>query len=97
MLCYTITASLSGPCDDFINFVKSIKGDVDAGIGPHTKITFRQFVSVARNKRLDIVSAKEYHKLDSRKHELMTLTTKIGSGGAQRAEDGPAYFKRWQW
>ena len=54
ILCYSISACLSGPCEDFNNFVKAIKGDVDSDIGPHANITFSQFVSAARNKYLNI-------------------------------------------
>ena len=54
ILRYSISACLSGPCEDFNNFVKAIKGDVDSGIGPHANIAFSQFVSAARNKYLSI-------------------------------------------
>ena len=37
----------------------------------------QQFVSAARNKYLNMVAAKEYDKLDSRKQKLMTITTTI--------------------
>ena len=40
ILRYSMTACLSGPCEDFNNFAKTIKGDVDSGIGPHANITF---------------------------------------------------------
>ena len=40
ILRYSMTTCLSGPCEDFNNFAKAIKGDVDSGIGPHTNITF---------------------------------------------------------
>ena len=53
---YTINALLSGPDDDFNNFVKQIKGEVDSGIGPQAKITFNQLVGAAR---------KYYQKPDS--------------------------------
>ena len=77
ILRYTMAACLSGPCDDFNNFVKAIKGDVDSGIGPHARITFPQFVLAARNKYLNMVASKEYNKVDVRKQELLALTTKI--------------------
>ena len=83
ILRYTMTAYLSGPCEDFNNFVKTIKGDVDSGIGPHSKITFLQFVLAARNKYLNMVASKEYNKVDLRKQELLALTTKIESLEAQ--------------
>ena len=83
ILRYSMTACLSGPCDDFNSFVKAIKGDVDAGIGPHASITFTRFVSAARNKYLNMVASKEYNKVDLRKQELLALTTKIAGMEAQ--------------
>lgn len=64
ILRYSISASLSGPCEDFNSFVKSIKGGVDSGIGPHAKITFLQIVSAACNKYLNMVASKEYVQQD---------------------------------
>ena len=68
---------LSGPCEDFNNFVKTIKGDVDSGIGPHAKITFSQFVAAARNNHLNMVASNEYNKVNLLKQELLALTMKI--------------------
>ena len=59
ILRYSTSACLSDPCEDFNNFVKTIKGDVDSGTGSHANITFSQFVSAACNKYLSMVASKE--------------------------------------
>ena len=83
ILRYAMTACLSGPYEDFNNFVKTIKGDVDSDIGPHAKITFSQFVSAARNKYLNMVASEEYNNVDLRKQALFALTMKIEGLEAQ--------------
>ena len=83
ILRYAMTACLSGPCEDFNNFAKTIKGDVESGIGHHAKITFSQFVSAAQNKYLNMVTSKEYSKVDLRKQELLALTKNIEGLEAQ--------------
>ena len=40
-------------------------------------------MSTARNKYLNMVASKEYNKVDLRKQELLTLTTKIEGLEAQ--------------
>ena len=44
ILCCTFNALLSGPCLDFNNLVKAIKGNVDSGIVPQAEITFEKLV-----------------------------------------------------
>ena len=77
ILRYLVSACLSGPCGDFNNFVKSIKGNIDSGIDPHANIIFSQFGLAACNKYLNMVASKEYNKVYVRKQELLALTTKI--------------------
>ena len=36
---YTMNALLSGPVKEFNNYMWAIKGDIDAGMGQHAKIT----------------------------------------------------------
>ena len=83
ILRYAMTACLSGPCEDFNNFVKAIKCDIDSDIGSHANITFSQFVAAARNKYLNMVVSKEYSKIDLRKKELLASMTKIEGLEAQ--------------
>ena len=74
---YTINACLSGPCDEFNTFIKSIKGDVDGCVGTHANISFHNLVTAARNKYLNMSAAGKYNKIDTKTTQLMTLTTKI--------------------
>ena len=90
IICYTINALLSGPDEDFNNFVKQIKGKVDSGMGPQAKITFNQLVGAARKYYQSQVAQGLYGKVDPRTTQIMTLMTKIdtlqgqlqGTGGA---------------
>ena len=77
ILRYTLTALLSGSCQEFNTYIKSIKGDVDSGFGPHANITFEQLVVCARKKYLNMKAQNEYNKVDPRSAQLIALTTEV--------------------
>ena len=93
---YTINALLSGPDEDFNNFVKRIKGEVDSGMGPQANITFNQLVGASRKYYQNQVAQGLYGKVDPRTTQIMALTTKIntlqgqlnGGGGAALTTSG---------
>ena len=74
---YTINALLSGPDEDFNNFVKRIKGEVDSGMGPQANITFNQLVGASRKYYQNQVAQGLYGKVDPRTTQIMALTVKI--------------------
>ena len=77
ILRYTLTALLSGSCQEFNTYIKSIKGVVDSGFGPHTNITFEQLVVCARKKYLNMKAQNEYNKVDPQSAQLIALTTEV--------------------
>ena len=77
ILRYTLTALLSGSCQEFNSYIKSIKGDVDSGFGQHANITFEQLVVCARKKYLNMRAQNEYNKVDPRSAQLIALTTEV--------------------
>ena len=77
ILRYTFNALLSGPCLDFNNFVKTIKGDVDSGIGTHADITFERLTIASRKKYLNMAASNEYSVIDPKDAQLMTLATEL--------------------
>ena len=77
LLRYTLKALVSGPDADFNTYVKTIKGDVDSGVGQHASITFNQLVTASRKKYQNMVAQGEYGKIDPKSTQIMALTTEI--------------------
>ena len=61
---YTMKILLSGPDKEFNNYMRAIKGGIDAGTGQHAKITYSKLVAAARNKYQNMVAQGEYRKND---------------------------------
>ena len=59
---YTINALLSGPDEDFNNFVERIKDEVVSGVGSQANITFNQLVDASRKYYQNRVAKVLYRK-----------------------------------
>jgi hypothetical protein len=77
ILCYTSNALLSCPCLDFKTFVEAIKGNMDSGVGPHTKITFEKLVIIFRKKYLNTAVLNKLPVIDPKDAQLIILTTQL--------------------
>ena len=61
---HTLNMLTSGPDHDFNIFVKSIKANIDSGVGEHKDITFNQLVGATRKYYQNQVAQGAYGKLE---------------------------------
>ena len=59
--------------------MRSIKANVDSGVGEHKNITFNQLVGATRKYYQNQVAQGAYGKVDPRNAQLMTLMTELTS------------------
>jgi hypothetical protein len=67
----------SGPNAEFNAQIKSIRKDVDMGIGYHSKITPKELISAAITSYNNLVSKDEWGKVDPHQAQIMALTTEL--------------------
>ena len=77
VLRYTMNSLLSGPDKEFNNYMRAIKGDIDAGTGQHARITYSELVAAAWNKYQNMVAQGEYGKVDPKETQLLALATGV--------------------
>ena len=65
----------SGPNAEFNAQIKSIRKDVDMGIGYHSKITPKELISAAITSYNNLVSKDEWRKVYPQQAQNMALTT----------------------
>ena len=75
---YMMNVLQLGPDKELNNYMREIKGNIDAGTGKHAGITYSELVAAARNKYQNMVARGEYGKVDHREMQMMrALATKV--------------------
>ena len=74
---HAIRALGSGPNAAFNGFVNGIKTDIKSEIGTHAKITSKQLFQASEQFYNNLVSKKEWDKVDPKDARLIALTTEI--------------------
>ena len=77
ILRYTIQALLTGPNDDFNQFMKRIKQDVESGTGVHKNDTFKDVLDAARALYNNMDESDEWNKVNPTDAKLLALTTQV--------------------
>lgn len=74
---YTITALKSGPNDQFNSYIDRINDDIEAGSGQYRDLEWSDIIKSARSKYNNMLTTKEWTKVDPRDAKLMALTSKL--------------------
>ena len=77
ILRYTINALLTGSNDDFGNFIRRMKTDVESKTGPHKDDTYSDIIDAARAVYNNMEESGEWNKVNPTDAKLMALSTQL--------------------